>query len=98
MTPNGIEFAKKVGIVSTATLAGFGVLTVLWSITVASLIAPVIEKSVSGEREARVRADSALAARLSSLSHDRVILLAVLGSEGTERRKLIASIRRQWEQ
>ena len=97
--PNGpvIQFVKRVGIVCAAALGVFGVITVLWSLAVAHLIAPVIEASVAGERIARVRADSALAEKLSTLSRDRVVLLAILEAQpGVERRRMLDEVRREW--
>jgi hypothetical protein len=97
VTRNGIEFAKRVGIVSSAILLVSGVLTLFWTFAVAHLITPIMDRKIAEEREARVRAQSMLAEKLSELSKDRIVLLAVIETpQGSERRKLVESIRQQW--
>lgn len=97
MTRNGIEFAKRVGIVSGALLATVSLGGVLWSFTAATVLRPVIEQVVKEERLARIAADSTLAVQLSVLSRDRIDLLDYLGAKDrNEARLLLSRIRERW--
>ena len=93
MTKNGIEFAKRVGVVCGALLATGALMTGVYT-----LATKPIMNAVAEERSARIVADSALGKQLANLSHDRVMLLNLLEyPPGSRERKIeVQTLRRLW--
>ena len=93
MSSNGIEFAKRVGIVCGAMLATGALVSALYT----TATRPIME-AIADEREARIVADSMLASRLSGLSRDRIALLSVMehppGSRARDSE--LRHLRREW--
>ena len=91
------SFCKRVGVVTGAALGLFALLSVLWSLAVASLIIPEINKAVAQERIARERGDRELVYQMQQLSRDRVDFLNVLQARpGSERDGIVRDLRIQW--
>lgn len=91
------SFCKRVGVVTGAALGLFAVLSVLWSVAVASLIIPEINKAVAQERIARERGERELLYQMQQLSRDRVDFLNVLQAHaGSEREAVVRDLRLQW--
>lgn len=100
MTANGVEFMRKVGIVSTAVATLIGL--VLFAHRAAT---QPIMKAIQEETRARIVADSLarsdtreIALRLSDMSRDRFSIIEVLeyAPGSRERLQAIRMLRRQW--
>ena len=96
MPQNGVGFAKRVGIVAGAVLTVIMLGNSLGGIVTRTMVVPAIERVVSEERAARVRADSLQWAALLRMSRDRIEILEVLEAPASERRTRVRALRRQW--
>lgn len=97
MAGNGVEFAKKVGLVAGAALAVVSLGNTLGGFAVRQIVVPAMRQVMAEEREARARADTELAAAITQLSSDRLVLLAILEYPvGRERAEAVRRVRVEW--
>lgn len=102
--PNGMAFARKVQIVTGATLGVLGLLAFGQAVMLKSILEPAIANAMASvARDSAVR-DSALLVRINAnsnviagMSRDRIVLMTILETPaGPARQAFIAALREQW--
>ena len=102
MAENGVQFAKKVGIVAGAFLATIAMGNILSGAVVKYMMQPVVADMVAEERRARVSADSLMTAQWAGvamkMSADRITLLEIMSTPpgSVQRERMIQKARRGW--
>lgn len=91
---NGIEFAKKVGIVAGAVIACASIVSWTWGLATQPLWA-----EIRNEQRARVQADSMLAVTIRGMQHERLDLIDImLAPPGPMREKKLTETRARWKE
>lgn len=91
---NGVEFVKKVGIVSGAVIAAGTIVSFVYGFATK----PIMD-AIADEARSRIAADERLADRLLDLSRDRIALLSILEHPPGSRARAeeIRTLRLEWQ-
>jgi len=98
VSPNGLGFAKKVGVVAGAALAVIALGNTLGGCVMKTMFMPEFQRIISEERMAREKADRLLANSIVEMNVDRTRLLTVMEERNSiERIRLLRQLRAETE-